>query len=32
MVTNEPHEARHASKTRKKKKGELLPEGSPPPM
>jgi len=32
MVTHDPHAARHASKIRYLEKGELLPEGSPPPM
>jgi putative ABC transport system ATP-binding protein len=32
MVTHDPHAARHANKIRYLEKGELLPEGSPPPM
>jgi putative ABC transport system ATP-binding protein len=32
MVTHDPHAARHADKIRYLEKGELLPEGSPPPM
>jgi len=31
MVTHDPHAARYASKIRYLEKGELLPEGSPPP-
>jgi putative ABC transport system ATP-binding protein len=32
MVTHDPHAARHANKIRYLEKGELLPEGSSPPM
>jgi putative ABC transport system ATP-binding protein len=32
MVTHDPHAARYANKIRYLEKGELLPEGSPPPM
>jgi putative ABC transport system ATP-binding protein len=31
MVTHDPHAARHANKIRYLEKGELLPEGTPPP-
>ena len=32
VVTHDPHAARHAGKIRYLEKGELLPEGSPPPV
>jgi putative ABC transport system ATP-binding protein len=32
MVTHDPHAARYANTIRYLEKGELLPEGSPPPM